>query len=70
MRLFIPQIMVSYPVRGGVPEVNSAILSLMAASSAGIFADGFFFHEGRRMPALSSKGASPCNLFGGATSLQ
>ena len=57
-------------VRGVVPEVNSAILALMAARSAGIFAVGFFFQEGRGMPALSSKGASPYSLFGSATSLQ
>ena len=70
IRLFIQQIIVSFQVRGGEPEVNSVILALMAARSAGIFAAGFFFHEGRGVPALSTKGASPCSRFGGATSLQ
>ena len=70
MHLFIQQMMVSSPVRGGVPEVNSMILALMAARSAGIFADGFFFHDGRGMPASSMKGARPCSRFGGAASLQ
>ena len=70
IHLFIQQIMVSSPVKGGEPEVNSVILALMAARSADIFAAGFRFHEGRGMPALSSKAASPCSLLGGATSLQ
>ena len=51
MRLFIQQIMVSSPVRGVVPKVSSVILALMAARSAGIFADDFFFQDGRGMPA-------------------
>ena len=62
--------MVSSPVKGGEPEVKSVILACMAARSAGIFADDFFFHEGKGVPATSVKGASPCSRFGGATSLQ
>ena len=68
IRLFIQQIMVSSPVKGGELEVNSAILALMAAWSADIFATGFRFHEGKGVPRFL-KAASPCSLLGGTTSL-
>ena len=60
----------STPVRGGELEVNSEILAWMAAWSAGIFADGFFFQDGMGVPAISVKGVRPSSRFGGATSLQ
>ena len=70
IRLLTQHMMVSSPVRGGELEVKAEILAWMATWSAGILAAGFFFHEGRGVPALSSKAASPYSLFGGATSLQ